>query len=620
MDQVCLVKLANLKKLINMDNITKFIEAYIGQVVWYAIWTIPTFVILWLIFKKFFANRRIQETQKANKSQFLRELKNSLLTIVIFVSIDLFIYHDSDKTLQTSTFKIYSDFSAHGGILYFLFITFFIFVIEDTYFYWMHRTVHSPKLYKYIHRVHHDSIDTTPFTSYSFHPIEAALEIVPMGLIMILAYFFPVHILALVIWQILGIALNVLGHSGYELFPSYWNKYWFLKWKLPSTHHNMHHEKFNGNYGLYFIWWDRIMGTEFPDYEEKFKSIFERKSKNKYEIVYHDLKISAILNETKDSYSIYFEKFPYEFRNYKAGQHINLKVDIKGETHYRTFSLSSSPTKDKFLRLTIKKAHNGLVTNYLADNLKANNTISISLPKGNFFIEQNPANTRTVLLFAGGSGITPLFSMTNTILKDEPNSKIILFYTNVNSESSIFLDELKSIEKRNPNNFKLINHFSQQDGKATKNQILKVIETSNADEYFTCGPTGFMDLVKAALNYLEIDASKLKSEQFTTSSVNNVAANANIVSNVKAIINKKEFNFNVLENEILLDAAIRQNIKIPFSCRSGMCGTCIANCNKGSVVMDDKQTFLSNESIDKSKILLCQSKAISENITIEINS
>ena len=193
-----------------MDNITKFIEAYIGQVIWYAIWTIPAFIILWLIFKKFFANRRIQETQKANKSQFLRELKNSLLTIVIFVSVDLFIYHDSDKTLQTSTFKIYSDFSAHGGILYFLFITFFIFVLEDTYFYWMHRTVHSPKLYKYIHRVHHDSIDTTPFTSYSFHPIEAALEIVPMGLIMILAYFFPVHILALVIWQILGIALNVL--------------------------------------------------------------------------------------------------------------------------------------------------------------------------------------------------------------------------------------------------------------------------------------------------------------------------------------------------------------------------------------------------------------------------
>ncbi len=603
-----------------MENITKFIEAYIGQIIWYGVWTIPTFFILWIIFKKFFANRRIQENQKADKSQLLRELKNSLLTIVVFVAVDLFIYHDSDKTLQTSTFKIYSDFSAHGGILYFLFITFFIFVLEDTYFYWMHRTVHSPKLYKYIHKVHHDSIDTTPFTSYSFHPLEAALEIVPMGMIMVLAYFFPVHILALVIWQILGIALNVLGHSGYELFPSYWNKYWFLKWKLPSTHHNMHHERFNGNYGLYFIWWDRIMGTEFPDYEEKFKSIFERKSKKVDEIVYHDLKISAILNETKDSYSIYFEKFPYEFRNYKAGQHVNLKVDIKGETYYRTFSLSSSPTKDKFLRLTIKKAFNGLVTNYMVDNLKANDTLSISLPKGNFFIEQNPANTRTILLFAGGSGITPLFSMINTLLKDEPNSKLNLFYANRNSEESIFLDELKSIEKRNPDHFKLINHFSEKVGQVTKNQVLELIENTKADEYFICGPNGYMDLVKNTLTYLEIDGSKIKSEQFVINTINKVAVDAKIVSNVKAIINQKEHHFNVLENELLLDAAIRQNINIAFSCRSGMCGTCIANCNKGSIVMDDKQTFLSNESVNKSKILLCQSKAISEDITIEINS
>jgi ring-1,2-phenylacetyl-CoA epoxidase subunit PaaE len=603
-----------------MENITKFIEAYIGQVIWYAVWTIPAFFILWIIFKKFFSSRRIQENQKADKTQFLRELKNSFITIIVFTGIDLFVFHDSMKTLETATFKVYSSFTENGGILYIVFITLLLFVVEDTYFYWMHRTVHSPKLYKYIHKVHHESIDTTPFTSYSFHPIEAALEIVPMGLIMVIAYFFPVHILALVIWQFLSIALNVLGHSGYELFPSWWNNYWFLKWKLPATHHNMHHERFNGNYGLYFIWWDRIMGTEFPDYEEKFKSIFERKLKKVDEIVYHDLKISAILNETKDSYSIYFEKYPYEYRNYKAGQHVNLKVVIKGETHYRTFSLSSSPTKDKFLRLTIKKAYNGLVTNFLINNLKANDTLSLSLPKGNLFIEQNPAITRTLLLFAGGSGITPLFSMIRTILNDEPNSKIALFYANKNSESSIFLDELKSIEKRNPNHFKLINHYSTQDGKVTKNQILELIKISNADECFICGPDGFMDLINNSLTYLEVEESKVKSENFSSKSLNIIAENAKIVSKVKAIINQKKHHFNVLENELLLDAAIRQNINIPFSCRSGMCGTCIANCNKGSVVMDDKQTFLSNESIDKSKILLCQSKAISENITIEINS
>jgi ring-1,2-phenylacetyl-CoA epoxidase subunit PaaE len=601
------------------EAIIKFIEAYIGQIVWYTVWTVPAFIILWIIFKKFFANRRIQETQKADKTQLFKELKNSFLTIIVFTAIDVFIYKDSMKTLETSTFKVYSSFTENGGIVYVAFITFLLFAIEDTYFYWMHRTVHSPKLYKYIHKVHHDSIDTTPFTSYSFHPIEAALEIVPMGLIMLVAYYFPVHILALLIWQILSIALNVLGHSGYELFPSWWNNYWFLKWKLPATHHNMHHERFNGNYGLYFIWWDRLMGTEFPDYEEKFKSIFNRKSKNIDDIVYYDLKIASILEENQNSYSIYFETFPYEFRNYKAGQHVNIKVDVNGTTHYRTFSLSSSPNADTFLRLTIKKTPNGLITNFLVNNLKANDTLSISIPKGNFYVEQNPANARKIMFFAAGSGITPIFSMINTLLKDEPNSSLQLFYSNRNEEQSIFLDELKSIEKRNPN-FKLVNHFSEQNGQAEKNDILKQVETFSADEYFICGPNGYMDLVKSSLTHLKIDQSKIKSEQFTTASKNIIASDAKIVSTVKAIINQREQSFTVLENELLLDAALRQNINIPFSCRSGMCGTCVAICKEGSIKMDDIQTFLSKEAINQSKILCCQSKCDSENIIIEINS
>jgi ring-1,2-phenylacetyl-CoA epoxidase subunit PaaE len=604
-----------------MENmIIKFIEGYVGQVVWYGFWTIPAFVILWMISKDFFANRRIQQTQKADKTQILREIKNSLITIIVFAAIDLFVFQDSTKSIESATFKVYSDFHAHGGILYIAFMTLVLFVVEDAYFYWMHKTVHSPKLYKYIHKVHHESIDTTPFTSYSFHPLEAALEIVPLGLVMLIAYFFPVHIAALLIWQVLSIALNVLGHSGYELFPSYWNNYWFLKWKLPATHHNMHHEKFNGNYGLYFIWWDRIMGTEFPDYEEKFKSIFERKLNNDVDTAFYPLTVSSILDENETAYSIYFENFPYAFRNYKAGQHVNLKVNINGENHYRTFSLSSSPTKDKFLRLTIRKIHNGLITNFLHNNLKRNDTLLVSIPKGNFYVEQNPALTRTLLLFAGGSGITPLFSMIHTILKDEPNSKIVLFYSNKNAENAIFLTELKALETRSNHHLKLINHFSEKDGQATKNQILEVAQTVKADAYFLCGPTGFMDLTRTVLLDSGVDKSIIKSEIFTSNLSKKVDVGAKITSNVTAIVNKKEHHFNVLENELILDAALRQNIAIPFSCRSGICGTCVAHCSKGSVEMDKKQTFLSDEAIEKSKILLCQSKSLSENLIIEIKA
>jgi ferredoxin-NADP reductase len=603
------------------NSFYKLLEGFLGQVGWYFLWTVPTFIFFWIAFKNYFSKRRIQQTQKADRTQFLREIKNSVITIVIFAAIDLYIFRDSQQLLSTATFKVYSNFHENGGILYILFTCFILFVIEDTYFYWMHKTIHSPKLYKYIHKVHHESIDTTPFTSYSFHPAEAALEIVPLGLIMIFAYFFPIHISALIVWQIGSIAFNVMGHSGYELYPSFWNKYWFLKWKLPSTHHNMHHAKFNGNYGLYFIWWDRIMRTEFIDYEETYNSVFS-KGKTTEVVNYHNLKVSSIKNECNDVYSIYFNEFPYEFRGYKAGQHITIKIEIGKETYYRTFSLSSSPTKDNYLRLTIKRNEQGLVTKFLIGNLKVNDDLLVGVPKGNFFIEPNPANNRTLLFFAAGSGITPIFSMITTSLNDEPNTRIVLFYANRNTANSIFLDELKLLMMKKPNHFKLISYMSDADGRVTRNQLSGVVKKERYDEYYLCGPSGFMNVAKTTLLDFGVSELKINSEGFLTGfqAKKEVDITGKIVSSVKAIINNQENNFQVLENELILDAAIRQKIKIPFSCKSGICGTCIATKKEGTVLMNEKQIFLSKQDVDNLKVLLCQCYPTSENIIIEINS
>jgi ring-1,2-phenylacetyl-CoA epoxidase subunit PaaE len=600
-------------------TLIKFIEGFVGQIIWYALWTLPAFIIFWVLFKKYFSKRRIQQKQVAKKTQFFSEIKNSLITMVVFAAVDLFVFHDSTSYIQTPIFKVYTNINEHGGLLYMLLTTLALFVVEDTYFYWMHRTIHSPKLYKYVHKVHHESIDTSPFTSYSFHPIEAALEIVPLGLILIYAYFFPVHAGALVIWQIGSIALNVLGHSGYELFPSFWNKYWFLKWKLPSTHHNMHHERFNGNYGLYFIWWDRIMGTEFADYEEKFASIFTKPG-SEDAVIYHPLKIASIKNENDEAYSICFENFPYAFRNYKAGQHVTIKIEIDNEFYYRTFSLSSSPVTDKYLRLTIRKINDGLVTNYMINHLKNDDYLSVGVPKGNFFIEPNPVKERKIFLFAAGSGITPLYSMLRTILHDEPNSKLFLFYANRNNSSSIFLNELNILADNNRSRFFLLTHFSEVDGQATKNQIAALSNFRLADEYYLCGPAGFMDMVKSSLTELGVEKSKIKSEAFTTaySGHTNLVVADKVVAAVKLSYNSNEYDFNVFENEVILDAAIRQNIKIPFSCRSGMCGTCVANCTSGMVKMNESQLFLSQAEIDNAKVLLCQSHPQSKNLTIKI--
>jgi sterol desaturase/sphingolipid hydroxylase (fatty acid hydroxylase superfamily) len=108
------------------------------------------------------------------------------------------------------------------------------------------------------------------------HPFEVLID---AGVFVVFAFLFPVHIVALWIWQLTHLTLNVIGHLGYEIYPKGFNSHWLFKFKAPTTHHNMHHEKSNGNYGFYFTWWDRIFNTEFKNYNQVFNAIHERKAK-----------------------------------------------------------------------------------------------------------------------------------------------------------------------------------------------------------------------------------------------------------------------------------------------------------------------------------------------------
>ena len=146
--------------------------------------------------------------------------------------------------------------------------------IHDTYFYWMHRAIHHPKLFKYIHLVHHKSNNPTPLASYSFHVSESILE----GLIApILLLALPLHPLSLLIFSSVAFLFNVYGHLGYEIMPRWFRKSFLFEIFNTSTHHNLHHSKFKGNYGLYFRIWDRIMKTEHPDYVKEYDKLQRRR-------------------------------------------------------------------------------------------------------------------------------------------------------------------------------------------------------------------------------------------------------------------------------------------------------------------------------------------------------
>jgi sterol desaturase/sphingolipid hydroxylase (fatty acid hydroxylase superfamily) len=156
------------------------------------------------------------------------------------------------------------------GIPYLLFSIVALILVHDTYFYWAHRTMHHKKIYRFVHRVHHDSTNPTPFAAFSFHPLEAIIEV---GILPILVFILPLHPIAILVWLLFMTFMNVLGHLGFEIFPSGFTTNPLTKLSNTSVHHNMHHKYVNYNFGLYFNFWDKWMGTNHPNYHQEFESV-----------------------------------------------------------------------------------------------------------------------------------------------------------------------------------------------------------------------------------------------------------------------------------------------------------------------------------------------------------
>jgi len=225
------------------------------------------FLIFYVIFRRKFFYRKIQQKFPAN-SDYIRELGYSLLTMLIFSSIIVFLNSPAIVMYTTR----YQSISEYGWFYYFSVFP-ILFIMHDLYFYIMHRIMHHPSLFKYIHLVHHKSTNPSPWAAYAFHPLEAIIE---QGIVVIFYFTLPIHISHLAIFFLFSIVYNVYGHLGYELYPKGFNKTWIGRWINTSVNHNQHHQYFKGNYGLYTLIWDRIFGTIRKDYDAQFETISKR--------------------------------------------------------------------------------------------------------------------------------------------------------------------------------------------------------------------------------------------------------------------------------------------------------------------------------------------------------
>lgn len=237
---------------------------FILSLVRYLVFGGLAFLFFYVLLKNKALFAKIQKKWPA-KADYYREIFYSLLTFLIFSLTPLVLNNPYIKPYTT----IYRDIHEHS-MLYFWMVFPLMLVVHDTYFYFAHRIMHHPKLFSFFYVVHHKSTNPSPWASFSFQPTEAFIE---SGIIYLFALTFPVHLIHILSFLVFMTIYNVYGHLGFELFPKGANRHWFFKWFNTAVNHNMHHQYFKGNYGLYFTWWDKIMKTTHTEYDNRFEQI-----------------------------------------------------------------------------------------------------------------------------------------------------------------------------------------------------------------------------------------------------------------------------------------------------------------------------------------------------------
>jgi Delta7-sterol 5-desaturase len=197
--------------------------------------------------------RKLKPIAAGNVSplQIKRDIIWSVLSTFIFAAAGTLII----ELWKTGKTLIYFTLSEYG-MIYFIFSLFILLFIHESYFYWTHRILHGKYFFQTIHRVHHESRIPSAWTSFSFHPAEALIQAMILPILLI---FIPVHWTVLLLFLTIMSVLGVLNHLGYELYPHFWEHKWQM---ISASHHQLHHQKVSVNFGLYFTFWDKLMGTE----------------------------------------------------------------------------------------------------------------------------------------------------------------------------------------------------------------------------------------------------------------------------------------------------------------------------------------------------------------------
>jgi len=242
-------------------------QTSIALAIRYSLFAGVAWLLAYVIFYRRWKHRKVVQKLPAG-SEIRREMLYSACSVLIFAAIGVLTY----TLAKDGWTRMYRRTDEYPMLWFWLSIVCAIF-IHDTWFYWTHRLMHHRKLFRFFHRTHHLSHNPSPWAAYAFDPAEAVVQALIFPLVLMII---PMHVAAFGLFMAWQITFNIIGHTGFEIYPKWMMDSWLGKFLNTPTNHAMHHEKLRGNYGLYFNFWDRIMKTNHAEYEKRFREVTSR--------------------------------------------------------------------------------------------------------------------------------------------------------------------------------------------------------------------------------------------------------------------------------------------------------------------------------------------------------
>ncbi len=331
------------------------------------------------------------------------------------------------------------------------------------------------------------------------------------------------------------------------------------------------------------------------------------------------LRVKDVVRETQDAVSIILDVPESSSRHfgYQAGQFLTLLVCVNGRQHRRCYSMSSSPSADEDLRITVKRDRDGVVSNWLNDSAAPGTDVHALPPAGRFILKDTD---RDVIAFAGGSGITPVYSLLRSaLLSTGRNTR--LFYANRDRDSVIFDKALKCLIDNHSGRFTLHHHLDAERGFVTPAHVDAFLADATdvgAAEYYICGPGPFMDIVQTTLRAAGAPSDRVHLEHFEVAEmpVDPSATGADTVTEEVTIeLQRRKITVPYSQGDTLLQTARMAGLQAPSSCEVGSCGTCMARLAQGSARMINNDA-LEDDEVEDGWVLTCQSLPTSRTVRV----